>query len=310
MACSCGKVVGEKPLFPPHCATEEAAQQSLLALLHQAPELAGHAQSRWTLSSLLESCSWLKLKTEAGLWGLLQRFGIVRKQGRLALHSPDPDYEVKLDYLGLCLQHTLEQAESIVFLYLDEFSYYRQPTVAPAYELVGKEQWRANLSQRSNTRCRGIGALNALTGQVTYRQAEKITVKVQNAFYRDIRQAYPHAQRIYVAQDNWPNHAHPQVLASLEAQDSPFFPNPMNWNRPMSFVPSADALPIQLIFLPTYAPWTNPIEKLWRYLRQTVLHLHRLSDAWAELKQRVLDFMARFAQGSRELLRYVGLLPD
>lgn len=302
--------MGEKLLFSPHCPTEAVAQENLLTLLHQSPELAGHAQSRWTLNSLLASCAWLNLKTEAGLWGLLKRLGIVRKQGRLALHSPDPDYALKLDYLRLCLKRAIEHPENIVFLYLDEFSYYRQPTLAPAYELVGKAQWRANLSHRTNSRCRGIGALNALTGQVTYQQATKITVKVQNAFYRAIHNAYPHAQRIYVAQDNWPNHAHPQVLASLELQDSPFFPNPMNWMRPATFVPSPDALPIQLIFLPTYAPWTNPIEKLWRYLRQTVLHLHRLSDAWPELKQRVLDFMAGFAQGSLELLHYVGLLPD
>lgn len=281
-----------------------------MALLHQSPELAGHAQSRWPLSSLLASCAWLNLKTEVGLWRLLKRLGIVHKQGRLALHSPDPDYKAKLDYLALALQAAHEEPENIVFLYLDEFSYYRQPTLAPAYELAGKAQSRAHLSHRSNSRWRGIGAMNALTGQVTYHQATKITLKVQNAFYRDIRNTYPHAQRIYVAQDNWPNHAHPQVLASLEAQDSPFFPNPMNWTRPATFVPSPDALPIQLIFLPTYAPWTNPIEKLWRWLRQTVLHLHRLSDAWPELKQRVLDFMARFAQGSPELLRYVGLLPD
>lgn len=279
--------------------------------MHRSPEVAGHSQSRWTLSALRQSCSWLNLQTEAGLWNLLQRLGIVRKQGRIALHSPDPHYQAKIAYLKMCLEFALAQPERIVFLYLDEFSYYRQPTVAPAYELLGKAQLRVNLSHRSNTRCRGIGALNALTGQVTYRQAEKITVKVQNSFYLDIRAAYPKAQRIYVAQDNWPNHAHPKVLAPLEAQESPFFPNTLpNWSTEERYSQSADALPIQLVFLPTYAPWTNPIEKLWRWLRQRVLHLHRLSDAWPELKQRVLEFMAAFAHGSQELLRYVGLLPD
>jgi hypothetical protein len=78
---------------------------------------------------------------------------------------------------------------------------------------------------------------------------------------------------------------------------------------PAQTVGSARLLPIQLVFLPTYAPWLNPIEKLWRWLRQQVLHLHRLSDAWDQLKQRVLDFMIQFAHGSSELLHYVGLLP-
>ena len=37
-------------------------------------------------------------------------------------------------------------------------------------------------------------------------------------------------------------------------------------------------LPIQLVPLPTYASWCNPIEKLWRQLRQELLHLHRFAD--------------------------------
>ena len=68
-------------------------------------------------------------------------------------------------------------------------------------------------------------------------------------------------------------------------------------------------LPIKILQLPTYAPWTNPIEKLWRWVRQTVIHLHGLSDDWDTLKQRVCDFILSFRRGSNELLRYVGLLP-
>jgi hypothetical protein len=31
---------------------------------------------------------------------------------------------------------------------------------------------------------------------------------------------------------------------------------------------------LQSVWLPTYAPWLNPIEKLWRWLRQDVLKMH------------------------------------
>src|SRR5262245_2216982 len=66
-------------------------------------------------------------------------------------------------------------------------------------------------------------------------------------------------------------------------------------------------LPIQLVPLPTYASWLNPIEKLWRKLKQDVLHLHRLADDLPARKARVLAFLARFSDGSLDLLRYVGL---
>ena len=47
-----------------------------------------------------------------------------------------------------------------------------------------------------------------------------------------------------------------------------------------------------------------------RWVRQSVLHLHKLSDDCSELKQRIRDFILSFRKGSNELLRYVGLLPD
>lgn len=60
-------------------------------------------------------------------------------------------------------------------------------------------------------------------------------------------------------------------------------------------------------------PRLNPIEKLWRWLCQEVLHLHRLADAWEELQGAVDRFLERFAQGGSPyclaLLRYVGLSP-
>ncbi len=62
--------------------------------------------------------------------------------------------------------------------------------------------------------------------------------------------------------------------------------------------------------LPTYAPWLNPIEKLWHWLKQEVLHHHSLADDWEGLKAAVAAFLARFAHGSSALLRDVGLCLD
>ena len=87
---------------------------------------------------------------------------------------------------------------------------------------------------------------------------------------------------MYVIQDNWSIHSHPDVLATLET------------------------LPrLEPVWLPTYAPWLNPIEKLWRWLKQ-----HRLAADWPALRQRVTAFLAQFAAGSDALLQYVGLLGD
>lgn len=90
--------------------------------------------------------------------------------------------------------------------------------------------------------------------------------------------------------------------------------NPWPWLRPRHWrtEPSAQAqrlnLPVQILPLPTYAPWTNPVEKLWRWLKQNVLHLHRLAHDLTELRRQVAAFLDQFALGSHALLRYVGLL--
>lgn len=253
----------------------------------------------------------MRIKTGSGLCRLLQRLGISYKRARDYLHSPDRDYAAKVAYIQACWHLAQTETERYVLLYLDEFAFERQPTLAPAYHERGQTCPLAHLSHRSNTQCRGLGALNALTGQVLYTQRTHITTAVLSAFYAQIATAYPQAETIFVVQDNWPVHVHPDVLARLQPQRAPFWPRvPDNWHSQPSRRAVYDALPIQLCFLPTYSPWLNPIEKLWRWLRQQVLRLHRLSDDWDRLKQRVLDFIAQFDLGSLSLLRYVGLLPS
>lgn len=258
-----------------------------------------------------QACDWLQITSVAGLSQLLKRLRISYKRARAYLRSPDPHYVDKLSLIELARLRAKYEPERYVFLYLDELTYYRQPSLACAYEATGACQPLARLSYRSNTSFRIVAALNALTGQVSYRQRNKITVQQLAAFYADLRADYPDAEVIYVAQDNWPVHFHADVLARLQVQGWPYpFNRPPNWPDQPSANAVHDDLPIQLLCLPTYASWCNPIEKLWRWLKQDVLHLHRLSDDWQALKQAVESFLNRFENGSSHLCRYVGLLPN
>jgi hypothetical protein len=279
--------------------------------VRRSPQLFGYATARWRLGQLLASCDWLRLTTRSGLSQLLQRLGISYKRGRDYVHSPDRHYQAKLDLLHRLRLRAYYAPERFVFTYADQLTYYRQPSLAPAYEVRGHVQPLAERSHTKNTAYRIMGALNALTGQVTYRQRNRTDITCLVDFWYDLRQAYPQAETIYVVVDNWPVLFHPDVLAPLQAQHLPWPPTlPSNWPTEPTKQARHDSLPIQLICLPTYASWLNPIEKLWRWLKQDVLHLHRLSNDWPALKQAVADFLDPFATGSLPLLRYVGLLPD
>jgi hypothetical protein len=274
--------------------------------------LLGFWQSRWKLATIAQACPWLRVSTASGLWQVLERLGISYKRGRHYIYSPDAAYTDKFSLIQRYLLRAWYEPERYAFIYLDELTYYRQPTLACAYEGQGHLQPLARLSYQSNTHFRVIGGLNAITGQVTYRQHTKIGLGQLSDFYAVLRADYPTVEEIYVAQDNWPVHFHPDVLARLQPQD--FFPKspkvPPNWPTEPSATAIQNNLPVRLLLLPTYASWLNPIEKLWRWLKQDVLHLNRLSDDWQALKQAVATFLDGFRTGSLELLRYVGLLPN
>ncbi len=272
-------------VFPP----EES--DSLRESLHQSPpELPGQgpAPARWTLAYMRKALPLLTDYTLSGIWRRLRSLGIRYRRGRQAVHSPDPDYESKRDQARHCVEQARQQPEQVVALYLDELSFYRQPSVAPCWwdEHWGSKQPLGRLSHRSNTLSRVVGALDATTGRVVAAQGAKIGVHKLCQFYAQLRAQYPQAGRIYLIQDNWPVH----------------FLSPV--------VKAAQAARIEMVRLPTYAPWLNPIEKLWRKLKQEVLHMHRLSDQWDQLKQRVNHYLEALAQGSKPLLHYVGLLPE
>lgn len=242
---------------------------------------------------------------------LLKRLRIRRKQGQGFVRSPDRHYWQRLSLIELARLRAWYAPDRYVLLYLDEVSYYRQPTPAPDYVAQGKEQPLARRGYGADTRFRVVGALNAITGQLTYLQRSRITTSVLSRLYAQVRAEYPQAETIYVVQDNWPVHFHPDVLARLTEQTWPFpWYRPGNWSDQPTVKAVHDDLPIQLLCLPSYASWCNPIEKLWRWLRQDILHLHRQANDWAGLKQRVDDFLMPFRSGSESLLRYVGLLPD
>jgi len=130
----------------------------------------------------------------------------------------------------------------------------------------------------------GSQGITALTGQVNYLDGYIVGRQQVIQFYSRLDRAYPEVDLIYVIQDNWNIHTHPDVLTAL-----------------------VDYPRIKPVWLPTYAPWLNPIEKLWRWVRQDVLKMHRWVEDWPQVKQRVPHFLAQFAHGSAALLRYVGL---
>jgi transposase len=269
----------------------EAVREELGEILHAGPgeaarqEVAvtksGPAPSRWTLRTIRASVDWLTAYTVSGVWRVLPACGLGLHPSWARLFSPDPDYRSKVRRRHRCLRDAARHPDSVRAVFLDEFGYQRWPEVAPTWGGEARVAQRAGNNQQWRT----IGALNALSGQVNYLDGYIVGRQQVIQFSGLLARAYPKkVELMYVIQDNWNLHTHPDVLTAVAA-----YPR------------------LKPVWLPTYAPWLTPMEKLWRWLRQDILKMHRWVEDWPRVKQRVRDFLAQFAHASLALLRYVGL---
>ena len=254
-----------------------------MTLLEQSPRSHGLCRSRWRLADLAVLGSWLANLSGTGRWKVLRRLGISYKQALHFVTSPDPAYHDKRWALVHAFAEAMMKPEEVVLLFSDELTFYRRPSLAPAYHSRGKSQPLAYEVPGYNTPTRLVATLDAYSGRVLYQQARQVGKQELIHFYAAIRHAYPQARRIYLAQDNWPVHLLPDVLTAAAANH------------------------LSPLFFPTYASWLNPIEKLWRWLKQEVVHGHRFAADWRQLKRAVAAFLNRFTEASPELVRYTGL---
>jgi len=261
-------------------------------MLRQGPEGAHQSEPEqptcWRLKTIRTAVSWLNDYSLSGVWRLLQRYKLKLRTAQVQQYSPDPDYEQKEAHLLECLRKTAHNPKKRLFLFLDEMGYYCWPETTKVWaEAAPGVPPLADRQQAKQQQWRLIGVLNALTGQVDYLDNYIVGRAKVIEMYQLIVHRYPDFDQIFVAQDNWSIHTHPDVTQALQSLPQ-----------------------IEPVWLPTYSPWLNPIEKLWRWLRQDVLKMHRLAAHWALLRQKVNTFLDQFSSGSQDLLHYVGLAGD
>jgi hypothetical protein len=245
------------------------------------------APVRWSLSRVRAAVDWLHGYSLSGVWRVLRRLGAGWRMGYPRQFSPDPDYAPKVAHLLSCLQQVAGDPQRFGLVFLDEMGFWRWAEAGQDWMAAPPLPVTRVACAGTNRQWRIIGALNALSGQVDYLDNYIVGRRVVAQMYQKLDQVYDTLERLYVVQDNWSIHNHADVQAV------------------------ANQLPrLEIVWLPTYAHWLNPIEKLWRWLRQNVLRLHPWAADWNQLLGQVHRFLDQFAQGSGDLLRYVGLSGD
>jgi len=167
-----------------------------------------------------------------------------------------------------------------VFYYADEFNISWHPTLRAMWSPVGQQVMIPTPAQP--TRRYGLGAVNYHTGEVVVLTRRHKRRREVAELLATLLERHPH-ERIYVAWDNASTHEDDEVEAVVRGA----------------------AGRLVLLYLPTYSPWLNPIEMLWRHFRREVTHcelfatLHALIDA-------SLDFFARYNGTPAKVLSIIG----
>jgi putative transposase len=165
------------------------------------------------------------------------------------------------------------------FYYADEFNVSWLPTLQAIWSPVGQPVMVPTPGQP--TKHYGIGAVNYSTGEteVIFRRRKRRREIAE--LLQPLLDKHP-TGTIYVAWDHAGTHEEDEIEAVVR--------------------PAAGRL--VLLSLPTYSPWLNPIERLWRQLRREVTHCE-LFETVKVLLVASRDFFDRCNQNPDKVLSIV-----
>jgi putative transposase len=131
----------------------------------------------------------------------------------------------------------------------------------------------------------GIGAVNYHTGETVVHFQRRKRRKEVAQLLEALLAKHP-TGTIYVAWDNASTHQDDEVEAVVRAA----------------------AGRLVLLYLPTYSPWLNPIEMLWRHFRREVTHCELFASVKALLAA-AAAFFARYNRDPQQTLSVIGAKP-
>jgi transposase len=131
----------------------------------------------------------------------------------------------------------------------------------------------------------GIGAVNYHTGETVVLIRRRKRRREIAELLEALLEKHP-TGRVYVAWDNSDTHEDEEVEAVLRGA----------------------AGRLVLLYLPTYSPWLNPIEMLWRHFRREVTHCELFASVKA-LIAAAYDFFERYNRYPWRVLSIIGSNP-
>ena len=227
---------------------------------------------------LFIEASFGKRYSKSGIVDLLHRLGFRYKQTTLIPSKMDPQKQAAFKDAYDEFSSNLKEDEALVFV--DGMHPYHNPGISKAWIKVGQE--KEILANSGRSRCNLNGAYNPLTQDVIVRNYKTINADTVIMFLQEIEHFYTQKAEIYAIVDNAKYYKNPKVLDYV------------NTSR------------INLIFLPTYSPNLNLIERFWKLLKKQVIN-HHYYEHFRDFQEAVLNFCNKSSPDHKALIKqFVG----
>ena len=211
--------------------------------------------------------------SESGATALLHRLGFVYKKTKLI---PSKANEV-LQEAFVASFRELEKALEVDEVILFADGVHPQHNTGTSYAWIAKGKEKEVLSNTGRTRVNINGAINPRnpTEVVTY-ECDTIDAVTTVSFFKEVEKRFADKKCLHLFVDNARYYRSKLVMAHVETSK------------------------IKLHFLPPYAPNLNPIERLWKFLKKTVIRNNYTPDINV-FKQNIKDFFENIEQYKQKL---------
>jgi len=182
--------------------------------------------------------------SQSGMRDLLHRLDYEYKKPKLV--PGNPDQEAQEIFVEQYEEFMLKKPNNVEVLFVD--AVHPQHNTMAAYGWIKRGEKREIQTNSGRERLNLHGAMNAETLEVTVIESESVDDDSTIQLLEILEKKYPLAAAILVILDNAKYHYSRKVRRFLESSR------------------------IQLVFLPSYSPNLNLIERLWKFFKKKVLY--------------------------------------
>lgn len=207
-----------------------------------------------------------------GITELLKRMDFVYKKPKIIPGKADPEAQKAFLEQYAALKDQLQPKDKILFM----DGVHPQHNTIAAYGWIKKGQDKAVKTNSGRQRLNINGALDIETCKATVTFEDTLSALTILTLFKKLRKAYRRAGKLYLICDN------AGYYKSKETQKA------------------AEALNIELVFLPPYSPNLNLIERFWKFFKKKVMY-NQYYPKFSDFKEAVTEFFEDLKQYKSEL---------